>query len=76
MTAARRALSEVGRRSAPTDAIAILKRFAQAILDHGKEIAAVETADNGSLLMGNIARVIPRAALNIQFFADRALTAE
>lgn len=51
----------------------ILKRFAQAILDHGKEIAAVETEDNGSLLIANAARVIPRAALNIQFFADRAL---
>ncbi|HYL60204.1 MAG TPA: aldehyde dehydrogenase, partial [Candidatus Acidoferrales bacterium] len=51
----------------------ILKRFAQAILDHGKEIAAVETEDNGSLLIGNAMRVVPRAALNIQFFADRAL---
>jgi acyl-CoA reductase-like NAD-dependent aldehyde dehydrogenase len=52
----------------------ILKRFAQVILDHAKELSAVETADNGSLLMGNLARVIPRAALNIEFFADRALT--
>src|SRR5438128_8317602 len=51
----------------------ILKRFAQAILDHGKEIAAVETEDNGSLLIGNVTRMVPRAALNIQFFADRAL---
>ena len=51
----------------------ILSRFAQAILDHGKEIAAVETEDNGSLLIGNATRVVPRAALNIQFFADRAL---
>src|SRR5271166_585172 len=51
----------------------VLKKFAQAILDHGKELAAVETTDNGSVLMGNLARVIPRAALNIEFFADRAL---
>jgi acyl-CoA reductase-like NAD-dependent aldehyde dehydrogenase len=51
----------------------ILKRFAKAILDHGKEIAAVETADNGSLLIGNLTRVVPRAAHNIEFFADRAL---
>lgn len=51
----------------------LLKRFAQAILDHAKELAAVETADNGSLLMGNLARVMPRSALNIDFFADRAL---
>lgn len=51
----------------------ILKRFAQVILDHAREIAAVETEDNGSLLIGNVARMVPRAALNIQFFADRAL---
>jgi acyl-CoA reductase-like NAD-dependent aldehyde dehydrogenase len=57
----------------PEGRLPILKRFAQAILDHGREIAAVETEDNGSLLIGNTARVIPRAALNINFFADRAL---
>jgi acyl-CoA reductase-like NAD-dependent aldehyde dehydrogenase len=51
----------------------ILRRFAQTIRDRAKGISAVETADNGSLLMGNIARVIPRAAHNIEFFADRAL---
>ncbi len=51
----------------------ILTRFAKAIQAHAKEIAAVETEDNGSLLMGNAARMVPRAALNIQFFADRAL---
>jgi aminomuconate-semialdehyde/2-hydroxymuconate-6-semialdehyde dehydrogenase len=51
----------------------ILKRFAQAIRDHAQKISAVETADNGSLLMGNLARVVPRAALNIEFFADWAL---
>jgi acyl-CoA reductase-like NAD-dependent aldehyde dehydrogenase len=50
-----------------------LKRFAQRIRDHLPEIAAVETADNGSLLIGNLARVVPRAALNIEFFADWAL---
>ena len=51
----------------------ILKRFAKVILDHAKELSAVETADNGSLLVGNLARVIPRAAHNIEFFADFAL---
>jgi len=51
----------------------ILKRFAQLIRDRVKELSAVETADNGSLLMGNIARIIPRAAHNIEFFADFAL---
>jgi acyl-CoA reductase-like NAD-dependent aldehyde dehydrogenase len=52
----------------------LLKRLAQAIRDHTNQLAAVETADNGSLLMGNVARVIPRAAHNIEFFADWALT--
>ncbi len=51
----------------------ILSRFARAIQDHAKEISAVETEDNGSLLIGNAMRMVPRAALNIQFFADRAL---
>lgn len=52
----------------------ILKRFAQKILDNADKLAAVETADNGSLLLGNVHRVMPRSALNIEFFADRALT--
>jgi len=51
----------------------ILRRFAKVISDHAKEIAAVETEDNGSLLIGNVSRMVPRAAHNIQFFADRAL---
>jgi acyl-CoA reductase-like NAD-dependent aldehyde dehydrogenase len=51
----------------------ILSRFAKAIREHAREIAAVETEDNGSLLIGNATRMVPRAALNIQFFADRAL---
>src|ERR1700683_2010003 len=34
----------------------VLKRFAQAILDHGKEIAAVETDDNGSAPIRNSGR--------------------
>ncbi len=52
---------------------AILSRFAKTIQDQAKQIAAVETEDNGSLLIGNASRMVPRAALNIQFFADRAL---
>jgi acyl-CoA reductase-like NAD-dependent aldehyde dehydrogenase len=51
----------------------ILKRFAERIRERVNELSVVETADNGSLLMGNIARVIPRAAQNIEFFADWAL---
>jgi acyl-CoA reductase-like NAD-dependent aldehyde dehydrogenase len=50
----------------------ILGRFGDGILARAKEIAAVETADNGSLLGGNLARVIPRAVHNIKFFAEWA----
>ena len=45
------------------------------IRSRAEELAAVETADNGSLLLGNVHRVVPRAALNIEFFADWALQA-
>src|SRR5271155_951883 len=72
VAAARRAFREWSALG-PEGRHPILSRFAQAILDHCKELAAVETEDNGSLLIGNTARVIPRAALNINFFADRAL---
>jgi 5-carboxymethyl-2-hydroxymuconic-semialdehyde dehydrogenase len=50
----------------------ILDRFAQGILDRKSELAAVETADNGSLLIGNLKRVVDRAAHNIHFFSDFA----
>jgi acyl-CoA reductase-like NAD-dependent aldehyde dehydrogenase len=50
----------------------ILRRFAEGILARAAELAAVETADNGSLLAGNLNRVVPRAAQNISFFAEFA----
>lgn len=52
----------------------ILHKFAQGILARAQDIAALETADNGSLLAGNLHRMAPRAAQNISFFADWALT--
>jgi acyl-CoA reductase-like NAD-dependent aldehyde dehydrogenase len=58
----------------PTGRQAVLSRFAKGILDRQADLSAVETADNGSLLAGNQHRVVPRAAQNIQFFADWALT--
>lgn len=51
----------------------ILKRFAEGIRARAEELAAVETADNGSLLMGNQMRMVPRAAQNIEFFAEHAM---
>jgi acyl-CoA reductase-like NAD-dependent aldehyde dehydrogenase len=52
----------------------ILQRFAKGIEARGKELAAVETVDNGSLLLGNLHRVVARAALNISYFAEFAAT--
>jgi 5-carboxymethyl-2-hydroxymuconic-semialdehyde dehydrogenase len=51
---------------------AILDGFAQGILARRDELAAVETADNGSLLIGNLKRIVERAAHNIAFFAELA----
>ena len=58
----------------PEGRLPILKRFAEGIRSRAAALAAVETADNGSLLMGNIHRVVPRAAQNIEFFAEHAMT--
>jgi acyl-CoA reductase-like NAD-dependent aldehyde dehydrogenase len=56
----------------PEGRSAILDRFAQAILDHKEQLSAVETADNGSLLIGNLKRIVDRAAHNIAFFSKFA----
>lgn len=58
----------------PKGRLPILRKFAEGIKARVNELAAVETMDNGSLLMGNVHRVVPRAAQNIEFFADWALT--
>lgn len=50
----------------------ILERFAAGILARKNELAAVETEDNGSLLIANQKRAVDRAAHNIAFFARRA----
>jgi 5-carboxymethyl-2-hydroxymuconic-semialdehyde dehydrogenase len=50
----------------------ILRRFAQGIVQKKEQLAAVETANNGSLLLGNLKRFVDRAAHNITFFADFA----
>ncbi len=51
----------------------LLRRFAEEITKRAEDIAPVETADNGSLLIGNKMAMIPRASHNIAFFAERAL---
>jgi acyl-CoA reductase-like NAD-dependent aldehyde dehydrogenase len=50
----------------------ILNRFAAGILERRDHLAAVETFDNGSLHIGNLKRVVDRAAQNISFFAEHA----
>jgi acyl-CoA reductase-like NAD-dependent aldehyde dehydrogenase len=60
----------------PQGRLPYLKRFAEGIRARINDLAAVETMDNGSLLAGNVHRVVPRAAQNIEFFADWALTLE
>jgi acyl-CoA reductase-like NAD-dependent aldehyde dehydrogenase len=51
----------------------VLRRFAEGILAKLDALSVVETEDNGSLLAGNLHRMVPRAALNVSFFADWAL---
>lgn len=58
----------------PEGRLPVLKAFAEGLRARVKDLAAVETMDNGSLLAGNVHRVAPRAAQNIEFFADWALT--
>lgn len=50
----------------------LLDALADAIRAHNDDIARVETADNGSLVIGNRKRVIKRSAHNVSFFADWA----
>jgi acyl-CoA reductase-like NAD-dependent aldehyde dehydrogenase len=60
----------------PKGRLPILKRLGALIREKAESLAAVETADNGSLLAGNRHRVVPRAAHNVEFFAERALSLE
>ncbi|MHB8528509.1 MAG: aldehyde dehydrogenase [Caulobacteraceae bacterium] len=71
--AARRA-SPAWAALGPEGRAPILRRFADGILARAAELAVVETIDNGSLLAGNQHRGVPRAALNISYFAEHALT--
>jgi aminomuconate-semialdehyde/2-hydroxymuconate-6-semialdehyde dehydrogenase len=52
----------------------ILRAVAARIRERNDELARLETEDNGSLLLGNLKRVINRGAHNIEFFAEHALT--
>jgi acyl-CoA reductase-like NAD-dependent aldehyde dehydrogenase len=58
----------------PGGRLPVLRKFAEGMLARGKDLAALETTDNGSLIAGNMQRMVPRAAQNISFFAEWALT--
>jgi aminomuconate-semialdehyde/2-hydroxymuconate-6-semialdehyde dehydrogenase len=51
-----------------------LRRLAELIRERTDELSRLETEDNGSLLLGNSKNVVARSALNIEFFADLAVT--
>jgi aminomuconate-semialdehyde/2-hydroxymuconate-6-semialdehyde dehydrogenase len=71
VAAARRAFPDWAALG-PAGRLPILKRFADGILARKDEIAAVETADNGSLLSSNREGRVQRSAHNIEFFAEWA----
>lgn len=51
----------------------LLLRLAELIEENVETLARVETMDNGSLLRSHIRGVMPRAAMNIRFFAEWAV---
>ena len=51
----------------------LLVRLAELIEENVETLARVETMDNGSLLRSHIRGVMPRAAMNIRFFAEWAV---
>jgi aminomuconate-semialdehyde/2-hydroxymuconate-6-semialdehyde dehydrogenase len=54
----------------------VLHRIADGVETRVPELAAVETRDNGSLLLSMRRSVMPRVARNFRFFADHLLTLE
>jgi acyl-CoA reductase-like NAD-dependent aldehyde dehydrogenase len=57
----------------PEGRLPFLKRFAEGIRARKEEIAALETLDNGSLMSRNLDAMVPRAAHNVEFFAEWAV---
>src|SRR4029453_2493838 len=58
----------------PKQRSAILHRVAELVEAHVRQLAVVETRDNGSLLRSMQRSVMPRVARNFRFFADHLLT--
>jgi acyl-CoA reductase-like NAD-dependent aldehyde dehydrogenase len=72
VTAARDAAAAWGATS-PGHRAAVLHAIADGVEEAVPRLAAVETADNGSLLRSMRNSVMPRVARNFRFFADRLL---
>jgi 5-carboxymethyl-2-hydroxymuconic-semialdehyde dehydrogenase len=70
VTAARAGAEAWGRRP-PKERAEVLHRLADLVEERVPELAAVETADNGSLLRSMRGSVMPRVARNFRFFADQ-----
>ncbi len=70
--AARSAFPEWARLTPQQRAKPLLK-MAEIIRERNDSLAAVETEDTGTILLGNKKRVIKRAAYNLEFFANKAL---
>jgi 5-carboxymethyl-2-hydroxymuconic-semialdehyde dehydrogenase len=68
---AARAGAEAWGRTAPKERAEVLHRIADLVEERVPELAAVETADNGSLLRSMRSSVMPRVARNFRFFADQ-----
>jgi len=72
VTAAARAFPGWGA-TPPPERAAILRAVADGVLARVEDLAAVETADNGSLLSSHRRGVMPRVAANFAYFADHLL---
>src|SRR5690242_4757296 len=69
VTAARDAFGAWSRTSR-TERAAILHAIADGVDKRLRDLAVVETADNGALLRSHLRGVMPRVAHNFRFFAD------
>ncbi|MCB1001666.1 MAG: aldehyde dehydrogenase [Acidimicrobiales bacterium] len=77
VTAARRAFDDgPWPRMSPDERSAALHRLADLIVEHGDELARLDTVDMGKPFTQARAKDIPRSAQNFRFFADYARLAE
>jgi aminomuconate-semialdehyde/2-hydroxymuconate-6-semialdehyde dehydrogenase len=71
--AAARAAFPAWAKLGPKKRGALLSKLADLIEANVETLANIETLDNGALLRSHLRGVMPRAAMNIRFFADYAI---